>query len=56
VALGRFAYRWGVKRAQRELEELLGSLASSMSSADVFGEPAALPPSRPATPGEIIIT
>jgi hypothetical protein len=48
----RWTFRWGLKRARRELEHMLDALQASVRSQDVFGAPSPVPIAPPRGPDD----
>ncbi len=47
IGFARVGYRWNLRKAQAELEQLLDSLGGALSSADVFGDAGVFAPPEP---------
>lgn len=52
VGTYRVTFRWGLKRARKELEHMLDALQASLRSQDVFGAPSPLPIPPPRGPDD----
>jgi hypothetical protein len=48
----RWTFRWGLKRARKELEHMLDALQASVRSQDVFGAPSPIPIPPPRGPDD----